>query len=105
MSIKGSDEARSGSKDEGVGGLHLMHTYDTRLTKLSGRNRKQGTTRRKTHFPGTDPTAQQSRRPGARQRVHATETAERKENSSEQTYRPLGDRLGMAEPAQAAYKW
>jgi len=33
-----------------------------------------------------------------------TETAESQENHSEQTYRPLGDRLGPAEPVQTAYK-
>jgi len=41
---------------------------------------------------------------GARRRVQATETAESRENHSEQMYRPLGDRLGPAELVQAAYK-
>jgi len=45
-----------------------------------------------------------SRRPGARRRVHATETMESQENRSEQMYRPLGDRPGSAEPAQMAHK-
>jgi len=90
----------SGSRDEGVGRLHLTHTYDP----LSDELRNEETTRRKTRFSGTDPTAQQSRRTGARRGVHATETAESQENRSEQTYRPLGDRLGLAEPAQVAHK-
>jgi len=42
--------------------------------------------------------------PSARRGVHVTKPAESQENRSEQTYRPLGDRLGLAEPAQMAYK-
>ena len=158
---KRTRRSMSGSRDEGVGGLHLTHTYDTRLTNFRDREpavqiQGRGCTppppawallgtptggyypdpgyqheehhRLSPHTkssvridPRTEiqneeqpeerpasraliPQVRQSRRPGARRRVHATETIETQENRSEQMYRPLGDRLGPEEPAQVAYK-
>jgi len=61
----------------------------------------------KYHDQQKDPVLGQprSRRPGARRGMHVAETVESQENRSEQTYRPLGDRLGLMEPAQMAHKW
>ena len=81
---------------------HTLMTHGKTNFRTEFETKKQREKRSASRAP--IPQAQQSRRPGTRRGVHATETVEIQENRSEQTYRPLGDRLGLTEPARKAHK-
>ena len=90
MSIKRARRSTSSSRDEGVGGLHLTHTYNNpKKDPLLGHQAHQCS-----KAADLVPDAECTRK----------KNIESQENRSEQTYRPLGDRLGPPEPTQAAHK-
>jgi len=57
--------------------------------------------RKKTRFSGNHDKAAD---PAPDEECTRPKTVQSQENHSEPTYRPLGDRLGLAEPAQKAHK-